>query len=120
MFYVLPEIHTGVITAWAGEIGNIPDDWHLCDGTEGTPDLRDKFILSACPTFDVGANGGVVAHNHVFAAEYHRHGIPAGTGIDAGTDYSNNINFRIASGRSEDAGTLPLYFALAFIQYQGT
>ena len=35
----------GMITMWSGTITDIPKGWALCDGTNGTPDLRGKFIL---------------------------------------------------------------------------
>lgn len=37
----------GVITLWSGRIAEIPAGWALCDGSQGTPDLRDKFIVGA-------------------------------------------------------------------------
>lgn len=37
---------TGGIIQWAGTIASIPTGWSLCDGSNGTPDLTDKFILS--------------------------------------------------------------------------
>jgi hypothetical protein len=37
----------GVIVMWSGTITNIPSGWALCDGTNGTPDLRDRFIVGA-------------------------------------------------------------------------
>ena len=36
----------GGIIMWAGPISSIPAGWSLCDGSNGTPDLTDKFILS--------------------------------------------------------------------------
>src|SRR5690606_15095281 len=30
---------------YSGSIANIPTGWQLCDGTNGTPDLRGKFIV---------------------------------------------------------------------------
>ena len=36
----------GTIVMWAGSIASIPTGWALCDGTNGTPDLRNKFIKS--------------------------------------------------------------------------
>ena len=41
---VLPR---GSIILWYGSIASIPEGWTLCDGTNGTPDLRDKFIVGA-------------------------------------------------------------------------
>lgn len=37
----------GVIVIWHGNTGSIPDGWHLCDGTNGTPDLRSRFVYGA-------------------------------------------------------------------------
>ncbi|MDP2940695.1 MAG: hypothetical protein Q8N85_00350 [Candidatus Omnitrophota bacterium] len=40
-------IPAGVIVMWSGRIAKIPSGWHLCDGTNGTPDLRDRFVVGA-------------------------------------------------------------------------
>jgi hypothetical protein len=40
-------IPSGVITMWSGSIANIPASWYLCNGSNGTPDLRNKFIVGA-------------------------------------------------------------------------
>jgi microcystin-dependent protein len=37
----------GTVTAWYGDITKIPSTWALCDGTNGTPDLRGRFVLGA-------------------------------------------------------------------------
>jgi len=37
----------GGIIMWSGSIDDIPNDWALCDGNDGTPDLRDRFIVGA-------------------------------------------------------------------------
>jgi hypothetical protein len=62
-------IPTGVISLWYGSIGSVPTGWYLCDGANGTPDLRDKFVVGAGSTYSVAATGGstdaiVVTHNH--------------------------------------------------------
>lgn len=36
---------TGMVCFWSGASDAIPDGYALCDGTAGTPDLRDKFVL---------------------------------------------------------------------------
>lgn len=47
----------GTIVIWSGAITDIPSGWQLCDGTNGTPDLRNKFVLGA-GTRTVGETGG--------------------------------------------------------------
>jgi microcystin-dependent protein len=59
----------GVIVLWSGSIGSIPSGWALCNGSNGTPDLRDRFIVGAGSTYAVDATGGsanaiVVSHTH--------------------------------------------------------
>jgi microcystin-dependent protein len=55
---VAAAVPTGVITMWSGSIASIPSGWNLCDGTNGTPDLRDRFVVGAGSTYAVGATGG--------------------------------------------------------------
>jgi len=62
-------IPAGIITLWSGAIGSVPSGWNLCDGTNGTPDLRDRFIVGAGNNYAVAAIGGtadaiVVSHTH--------------------------------------------------------
>ena len=40
-------IPIGGIIMWSGTVATIPANWQLCNGTNGTPDLRDKFIVGA-------------------------------------------------------------------------
>jgi microcystin-dependent protein len=51
-------IPAGMIAMWSGSIGSIPSGWYLCDGSNGTPDLRDRFIVGAGNTYAVNGNGG--------------------------------------------------------------
>ena len=60
-------IPTGTIVAYNGDIA--PVGWAVCDGTGGTPDLRDRFIIGAGNNFSRGQTGGyadatLVAHDH--------------------------------------------------------
>lgn len=72
-------IPIGCIVMWGGSVGSIPSGWRLCDGTNNTPDLRDRFVIGArsdstspATTFVTGADtksGGtkdavVVNHGH--------------------------------------------------------
>ena len=38
---------TGMIMMWSGTIATIPSGWVLCNGSNSTPDLRDRFIIGA-------------------------------------------------------------------------
>ena len=68
---VLPK---GTIVMWSGSATNIPLGWALCNGTNSTPDLQDRFIMAAGTTYPAHTQGGtsqVVAtvnpqggHNH--------------------------------------------------------
>lgn len=40
-------VPSGVIVMWSGTIATIPSGWFLCDGTNSTPDLRNRFIVGA-------------------------------------------------------------------------
>jgi hypothetical protein len=51
----------GTILLWHGLIGGIPAGFQACDGTTGTPDLRDKFIVGAGTTYAWQATGGAVS-----------------------------------------------------------
>ena len=49
---------------WGGLLANIPTGWALCDGTNGTPDLRSKFIKGSAAGIDPGVTGGALTHTH--------------------------------------------------------
>lgn len=58
----------GGIVIWSGSTGSIPTGWQICDGTNGTPNLRDKFIPGAGTSYASGNTGGAATvdmqHNH--------------------------------------------------------
>ena len=54
----------GLIVMWGGLVANIPSGWLLCDGLNGTPDLRDRFIRGAAAGQNPGAIGGAATHSH--------------------------------------------------------
>jgi hypothetical protein len=56
----------GIIVAWSGPVAEIPSGWSLCDGANGTPDLRDRMILGAGGSRSPGATGGAETHGHSF------------------------------------------------------
>ena len=51
-------VPNGAIIMWSGTVATIPDGFSLCDGSNGTPDLRNRFVVGASGTYAVGATGG--------------------------------------------------------------
>jgi microcystin-dependent protein len=49
---------SGAIILWSGATNAIPTGFVLCDGTNSTPDLRNRFVVGAGSTYAVGATGG--------------------------------------------------------------
>jgi hypothetical protein len=99
-------VPSGIISLWSGASNAIPTGYVLCDGTNNTPDLRNRFVIGAGSTYAVGATGGsanaiVVAHTHTGTTNTtgaHTHLIPhnfdsgtAGNYI-SGNDGPNNIS----------------------------
>lgn len=105
----------GAIILWFGAILDIPVDWDLCDGTAGTPDLRNKFIVGAGDTYAPDDEGGSINHNHTFTTDGHVHGLPAGFALQSGADYDNTSTSVQDTGTTDNANGLPPYHALAFI-----
>jgi hypothetical protein len=56
---------SGMIMMWSGSANNIPIGWALCNGQQGTPDLRDRFIVAAgSNNYAPGNTGEPDSHTH--------------------------------------------------------
>jgi hypothetical protein len=106
---------TGMIMMWSGTIATIPTGWVLCNGSNSTPDLRNRFVIGAhtdsagvAYSTVTGSNtqtGGtkdaiVVSHTHTATVSDpgHAHSIAAGlTGSDLVGGGSNQIFTRTTS-----------------------
>jgi hypothetical protein len=131
-------IPAGLITMWSGSIGSIPAGWALCNGSNGTPDLRDRFVVAAGSTYSVGQTGGsanaiVVSHTHTVTDPGHVHAqggtalniSPSGnyaasslSEIPYNTTNTSSANTGITintTGSSATNANLPPYYALAYI-----
>jgi len=74
----------GMIMLWSGATNSVPTGWALCNGSNNTPDLRDRFVIGAGDSYAVNATGGyrdsvVVSHSHTVSGTTsstgnHRHG----------------------------------------------
>lgn len=78
----------GGIIMYDGDLADIPSNWKVCDGTNGTPNLQDKFIIGASATKLKGTTGGKAAITEVPA---HAHGPGSLSATSAGT-HGHGIN----------------------------
>jgi len=121
-------LEEGIIVGWLGTIGNIPDEWVLCDGDVelGVPDLDGKFLKMADATSEVGDTGGTLGHSGHSSAGHthtsaHTHSNTAAASVtvlifpqsDGNTGGDNSImmstdnsHVHAASGTSSSSGTL--------------
>lgn len=72
------KIPRGIITMWSGAVDAVPSGWHLCDGTNGTPDLRDRFIVAAGNSYSPGHIGGSLTYTPTITVN------GSGTGVQVG------------------------------------
>ena len=138
-------IPSGMIMIWSGSVGSVPTGWTLCNGSNSTPDLRDKFVIGAGNSYAVGGTGGskdavVVSHNHTATSTVtdpgHTHTInnTRGGNPDGGGPYiagatasansdptaTNTTGITVStttatSGVSGTNANLPPYYALCYI-----
>jgi microcystin-dependent protein len=74
------QLPRGIITMWSGATNAVPSGWALCDGNNGTPNLKDRFIVGAGQSYAVGNVGGSITQTPSVWTN------AAGTGINvAGT-----------------------------------
>ncbi len=135
----------GMIIMWSGSIASIPSGWALCNGSNGTPDLRDRFVVGAGSSYAVAATGGskdaiVVSHTHTASSSVtdpgHTHTanivneilaggpfstvrpVPLGSGTIGMTTATTGVTVSTSVSSTGSSGTnanLPPYYALAFI-----
>ena len=54
----LGAVPVGTIILWYGDAGDVPDGWAVCDGGNGTPDMRGRFPVGAGNRYSPGDTGG--------------------------------------------------------------
>jgi hypothetical protein len=117
----------GVIMMWSGLIAEIPAGFVLCDGTNGTPDLRDRFIVGAGATYGERTVGGATStgtagsHTHTIngtteSLTVGTAAVQAGTGTTVVTSVVPQSHTHTANLVGDHQHTsLPPYMALAYI-----
>lgn len=96
-------VKPGLIVMWSGAEADIPDGWKLCDGTDNTPDLRDKFIVGAGSTYAVGATGGATEVT-LTTAQIPAHAHGAGSLAISNDTHNHDQEVRESSANDGDGG----------------
>ncbi|MDD5661538.1 MAG: hypothetical protein PHI07_06680, partial [Candidatus Omnitrophica bacterium] len=123
----------GSILIWSGTVASIPTGWQLCDGTNGTPDLRDRFVVgarqdsggTAMTTVSGGLTktGGEARHTMTIAEmPPHTHSyrwwnawyFSGSSELAAKGSYNDNAQTGSVGG-GQPFNVLPPYYALCFI-----
>ncbi len=133
---VIGVLPVGAIILWSGSLATIPTGYQLCNGSNGTPDLRDRFVVGAGFTWIPGNTGGsadavVVAHTHSITDPGHQHTFQQRRAINFGeyrndfmawsetdtayTDFSQTGITINSAGTSGTNANLPPYYALCYI-----
>ncbi len=126
----------GIIVIWNGLSTSVPEGWALCDGTQGTPDLRGKFVLGVNPNSEnttyrtIGGAGGsetntltvaqLPAHTHMYRTNMY---LGAGGGSPApGPTQNQDRNWNRdwyggtdPTGEGKPVNNMPPYLVLAYI-----
>ena len=125
----------GMIMLWSGSSATIPSGWLLCDGSNSTPDLRNRFVVGATSTYAVGATGGsadaiVVSHTHTITDPGHSHSYQLATTLIPNSGSATNCLTQTTASTTGTASTgisinttgssgtnanLPPYYALCYI-----
>lgn len=80
----------GSIILWKNT--TIPSGWSVCNGSGGTPDLRDKFVRGASVDGDIRDTGGATTHTHT----------NSNTSTRSAHNHGGTKNFSVGNGAGQD------------------
>ena len=117
-------VPSGAIIMWSGSISNIPGGWTLCDGSDGAPDLQNRFVVGAGGQYTVGNTGGEKqvqltveeipshSHTHLRAPGGYYGDEPGGANSDSSSTTTDTTE---PTGGDQAHENRPPYYALAYI-----
>ena len=119
----LPTLNTvpsGAIFLWSGAVNAIPSGYVLCNGSNSTPDLRDRFVVGAGNSYSPNTSGGSASitlstnnlpghthntGNHSHGVNSHTHSTPNHShGVNAHSHSTPNHNHNM-NAHSHNGGT---------------
>lgn len=106
---------TGMIAMWSGTLGTVPAGWQLCDGTNGTPQLEQKFVIGSQGSLAIGDTGGNAGHVHTFTEDGHWHPNFHFYDVDWPGVYHEDTDIAFDTGTTVTEPNTPPWYTLAFI-----
>jgi hypothetical protein len=98
-------VPSGIIGIWSGTVASIPSGWVICDGTNGTPNLADRFIMGGTSNGSTGganslalATGNLPSHTHSYS------GTTSNTGEHSHTGNTSNTGAHSHTGNTSNTG----------------
>lgn len=114
----LSPVPIGGIILWSGSVASIPSGWALCNGSNGTPDLRNRFVVGAGSRYSPGNTGGLDKVT-LSLAEMPSHFHQIGVMVAKWGDNANNRNFPDFNSTSNPNGDYGGNIARWRTRYQG-
>lgn len=123
-------VPTGMVMMWSGAANAIPSGYVLCDGGNGTPDLRDRFVVGAGSSYSVNNTGGantvtlttaqIPSHTHTYSDLYVlQSALVPGIDIDFNATTwdpnGNRTGTTNAAGSGQSHENRPPYYALCYV-----
>ena len=106
-------ISKNMVFWWYGPTADIPHGWQICDGTNDTPNLLNRFVVGAGGTYDVGDSGGGGAHSHPFSSNTHIHLLTfAAPVLATGASFQFMSDARPITGTTNNNGIKPPFYSL--------
>jgi microcystin-dependent protein len=114
---------SGMIMLWSGSVVSIPSGWLLCDGTSGTPNLQNRFIVGAGDSYAVDATGGaatvtldatqIPAHSHTAdgdltaaSAGAHTHTVSGSTNTTGSHRHTQAYGYNVGGNIYSESGRI--------------
>lgn len=100
----------GTIVMWYGTEAAVNPGWAVCNGENGTPDLRDRFVMGAGTTYTTGSTGGskdavIVSHTHTASTNTtgaHTHSLSGSTNTTG--NHAHSISTASGKGNYQSSG----------------
>lgn len=119
----------GAIIVWSGTEETVPEGWSICNGENGTLDLRDKFVLGAGIEHSVGSTGGsetvtltvdqMPEHNHRIKYGVQDSGDIIPESFLGAKILYGQVGISTYTGGSQPHSNMPPYYTAIYIQKTG-